>query len=100
MPLPARDHRITLEEASALVKRYRAGTEEKAGAFPKSQLMDLLSQPGCEGMRVYYGRHEDGRPALVLVGIDKTDNDMTGGIVEDLHFPCPPLCGDGNALNS
>ena len=99
--LPARDHRISLADAAALTKSHRAAkvSEEKAGAFHKDQVLKLLGQAGCVGLRIHYGRNADGSPALVLTGIDAADNDLTGDILER-HYPCPPYCGATNPLNS
>jgi hypothetical protein len=99
--LPPRDHHITLTAAAVLTKRFqdaKAGPE-KSGAFHKDQVLKLLAQTGCVALRIHYGRNADGSPALVLTGMDATDSDLTGEILE-AHFPCPPLCGDGNTLNS
>jgi hypothetical protein len=100
--LPARDHRISLADAAALTKSYRAAkvSEEKAGAFHKDQVLELLNQPGCVGLRIYYGHQADGKPALVLTGVDKADNDITGGTILEQHMPCPPYCGGDNLLNT
>jgi hypothetical protein len=102
MALPARDHRISLADAAALTKSCRTARlgEEKAGAFHRDQVLELLNQPGCVGLRIYYGRQADGKPALVLTGVDKADNDITGGTILERHLPCPPYCGDDNALNA
>jgi hypothetical protein len=102
MALPSRDHRISLVDAAALTKRHRATqpAEEKAGAFHKDQVLELLNQPGCVALRIYYGRHADGRAALVLAAVDADDNDLTEGLILELHWPCPPVCGAANALNS
>ena len=99
--LPPRDHRISLTEAAALTKRHRDAkiSTEKSGAFHKDQVLELLAQKGCVGLRIHYGRNADGTPALVLTGIDATDSDLTDDILEK-HFPCPPMCGAANALNS
>lgn len=101
MALPARDHHVTVDEAAALTKRHHDAKpgDEKSGAFHKDQVLKLLDQPGCVGLRIHYGRHADDRPALVLTGIDAKDGDLLGEILE-IHFPCPPVCGDANALNS
>jgi hypothetical protein len=100
--LPPRDHRIALADAAALTSRYRAAkiSDVKAGAFHKDQVLELLNQPGCVALRVYFGREEAGAPSLVLTGVDKADNDLTGGTILEKHLPCPPYCGDGNVLNS
>ena len=101
MALPPRDHHIALADAAALTKRHRDAkvSAEKSGAFHKDQVLKLLDQKGCVGLRIHYGRNADDTPALVLTGIDSSDSDLTGLILE-LHIPCPPLCGDANALNS
>ena len=102
MPLPPRDHRITLDAAAGLTRRYRESSAkgaEHAGAFHADQVRELLAQKGCVAMRVYYGKNEEGRGELVLVGIDENDKEMTGGILLDVLFPCPPFCEDGSALN-
>lgn len=102
MSLPARDHRISLKDAAVLTKRYRDAkvSEVKAGAFHKDQVLKLLNQAGCVALRIYLGRQADGAPALVLTGVDSSDSDLTGGIILDEHWPCPPICGDDNILNS
>jgi len=102
VPLPARDHRISLEEAAALTRRHRQArtTEEKAGAFHKDQLVELLNQPGCVGLRIYHGRKADGAPAFVLVGVDDATNDMVDGVMLEQHVPCPPFCSAASLLNT
>ena len=101
MALPARDHHITLAEAAVLTKRHRDAKSgaEKSGAFHKDQVLKLLAQTGCVGLRIHYGLNADGTTALVLTGMDASDNDLTGEILEK-HFPCPPVCGEANALSS
>lgn len=102
MALPARNHRITLDEGAALTARYRAAkiSEVKAGAFHKDQVLELLNQPGCVALRIYFAWQEDGAPALVLAGMDKNDKDLTGGVILEKHYPCPPYCDDGSSLSS
>lgn len=101
MALPARSHRITLDEGAALTKRYRAAkiSDEKAGAFHKDQVLELLNQQGCVALRIYFAQLEDAAPALVLVGMDKEGKDQTGGVILEKHYPCPPYCDDGSALS-
>ena len=96
-----RDHRISLADASVLTKRHSTANPnaEKAGTFHKDQVLELLNQPGCVALRIYYGRQADGKPALVLTGVDKADSDITAGVILEQHLPCPPYCGDGNTLN-
>ena len=102
MALPPRDHSISLAAAAALTKRHRDAKPgaEKSGAFHKDQVLKLLDQPGCVGLRIHYGRNADGTQALVLTGIDGAASDLTGGTILEQHLPCPPYCGDDNPLNS
>lgn len=102
MALPARDHRIPLAAAAELARRYREGAGKdavKAQAFHADQVMGLLTQPGCAGLRIYYGTNPDGSDAIVLVGLDAKDQELTGGVLLEFGFPCPPVCTDGSALN-
>ncbi len=102
MALPARNHRILLDAGAAITRRYREGAGKnpfKAGAFHADQVKELLAQPGCVALRIYYGRQENGDPALVLVGMDANDNELTGGTLLEFCFPCPPFCTGGSALN-
>jgi hypothetical protein len=101
MALPVRDHRISLPDAAALTKRYQAANPKgvKAGAFHADQVLAMLKQSGCVGMRVYYGLNSDASSTLVLTAIDSADNDLVNGTLLQIVFPCPPYCGGGNALN-
>ena len=103
MALPPRDHRIPLADAAALTRRYREQSPKgamKAGAFHADQVRELLAQEGCVALRIYFGKQADGANGLVLVGLDANDNEMTGGILLDIIYPCPPFCTDGSPLNS
>ncbi|MFI5280342.1 MAG: hypothetical protein ACHQU1_07595, partial [Gemmatimonadales bacterium] len=73
---------------------------DHAGAFHGDQVMALLKQKGCVGLRIYHGRNERGHRSMVLVGVDSKGNDMTGAQLLEVCWPCPPLCGDANALNT
>jgi hypothetical protein len=95
---PRRDHKITLEQARALVARRPQGLTTRGGHFPREVFDRILAQPGCAGIRFYYGTNPDGSPAIVLVGIDANNADMTAGEIDDTHFPCPPFCDTDSAL--
>lgn len=104
MPLPpSRSQQISLAEAAADTRRFRdrAGPDaEKGGFFFREVLDKLLAQPGCVGIRYYHGLDAQDQPSLIIVGVDAKGDDITGGVLMDFHYPCPPFCGDGNALNS
>lgn len=104
MPFPPKqNHRIPLQAAAAMTRRYREGSKgpEKAQMFPREDLESLLNQSGAYGIRFYFGTETvEGSIRLVGVAVDQDGNDMTTGVMIDYGFPCPPWCGDGNELNS
>ncbi|QJX47672.1 hypothetical protein HMJ29_12255 [Hymenobacter taeanensis] len=125
MKSPAADSSSELNKASQWTRNYRNQNPNapKGHCIKKEQLEAILSQPGCEGIRAYYGLDDDGNRKLVLVGIDANENDIlsetgvdtllraadTDGagtessaattIATDLP-PCPPCCSIENPLNS
>lgn len=103
MPLPPqRDHRITLADAALLTRRHRDAASlrgERGGMFARAAVEQLLIQPGCAGLRFYYGRRDDGSAALVLVGVNEGGNDMTDGDLLEFHYPCPPFCSSPSQLS-
>lgn len=101
---PNQDHKIPLAEAAAMTKRYRDGVAkgaEIAQMLPRAVYESLLKNPKVHGVRTYYARATDGKLQVVVVGVDADGNDLldNGGII-DRGFPCPPVCGVANALNS
>jgi hypothetical protein len=100
MALPnPKGHKIPLNQAAEQTKRSH-GRGNKGGLFLRQELDELLAQPGCAGVRYYYGLDVAGKDSLILVGVDKDGNDMVNGVLINASFPCPPFCGGGNGLNS
>lgn len=100
---PKRNHRISLPDAAVQTSAHRQSGPARStdsGAFLGAQVQELLSQPGCAGLRYYKGRGKDGVDSMILVGVDDKGDDMTTGILLDFGFPCPPYCPDDNPLNS
>jgi hypothetical protein len=104
MPLTENEnHSIPLNEASKMTANYRTSAPTGAplgGFFGKNALQQMLNQQNCIGMRYYYGEKDDGTPVLVLVGVDTNGNDLVEGAILEWSNPCPPFCGNSNALNS
>ncbi len=104
MALPQKNNQIiSLDEASKLTNKYRvqAGKDAiKGGLFWKDYVQKLLDQPGCVALRYYHAQDDKGNPVIVLVGVDGDGNDMMGGVLLELGFLCPPICGIANQLNS
>jgi hypothetical protein len=92
---------ITLTEGSELTAKYRAvdPNTTKAAFMGRNLLEQILAQPDCMGIRVYYGAYNDGTNTLVFVGADKNGNDMLD-IIANKGSLCPQVCGSKNGLNS
>ncbi len=89
------NHVITLDQAVKLVQNYQTSPRVpsiKGGYFGRSIFDKILSQNGCVGVRFYYAQKDDGTSTMVLVGVDTMANDLTGGILGDAIWPCPPYC--------
>jgi hypothetical protein len=97
---PEGDHKVTITEARDLVDRRRRAAEQPAGAFKREALDRILGQTGCAGIRIYYGMHPDGQPALVLVGVDEYGEEMLDGELAEKNYPCPPFCPLGPSLRA
>jgi hypothetical protein len=94
---------VTLAEASAWTENYRATItkgDTLAHFVGKDQLMKILDQAECVGVRHYYGIDEDGAKVLIAVGVTSDENDMTEGIIIERMIACPPRCSTRNNLNS
>jgi hypothetical protein len=97
-PRPPRRHVISKDEAKAFLRRRPPGLAERGGHFPREVIDQVLAQPGCMGLRFYFGTKSDGSLALVVVGIDANEADMTDGVIVEDHFPCPPFCDATSSL--
>lgn len=94
---------ISLKDASELTANYRATIQTGdiiAHFVGRQKLLDLLNQPACMGVRIYYGLNNQGEKKLVLVGADSQENDLEKGVIVDELDTCPPSCSTANDLNS
>lgn len=112
------NHAISLEKAIRMTTRYREQKDKLidpafAGknVLPFSETFDraafdrLLSQPGCAGLRIYFGLNEEGQLRTIIVGVNEDQNDLLpndhlaedGDIVED-GKTCPPFCETDSPL--
>lgn len=92
---------ITLSSAAQMTKNYRSENphDTLAHFFGKDILNRILDQEGCVGIRFYYGLETNGIKQIVIVGVDRDENDLTN-LVADMSFPCPNACSAPNPLNS
>jgi hypothetical protein len=94
---------VTLTDASRWTANYRktvSADEIIAQFIGKNQLMKILNQKGCVGIRFYYGIADNGLKNIVAVGATSDQNDMINGIILDDALPCKPYCSKANTLNS
>lgn len=132
-------HRIPLDKAKKMTKFFRdhRGQNNIPGQLgtivPISETFDragfdaLLAQPGCVGVRIYYGMDDTLGLHAIIVGVDAqnrdilpaattssttttlttattTESDLTSeeetGIILDDGFRCPPSCPPPSDLNT
>jgi|SRR5579859_5963329 len=69
---------ISHELAADFVKAYEeTHPNEVRGYYLGRNIIDkILAQPGCVGMRFYYGLNEEGQKTLVYVGMDADGKDI------------------------
>jgi hypothetical protein len=97
----AENHEISLTEARQHVKRHKKNPihpNHHGGSFDRAAVEKILAQPGCARLRYYHGRDKDGKPSLILVGVDKAGKDMTKASIMDRSGFCPPFCDATSAL--
>ena len=95
------NHSISLSDAARLTKNFRGSVPPGSVLgeyFGGNAIQSLLKQYGCIGIRIYYAKKDDGNPTLVIVGVNKSGNDMTNELIIDHGFPCPPICDTANVF--
>lgn len=102
---------IDVEKSKKMVAKYRELNPKqrtKAHFFGCEVIQDMLDDPRCKGIRIYYAADEKGNPQLVLVGADENmDNILyrtpiakavgasAGGNLPgtaDESYDCPDFC--------
>lgn len=88
--------------ASNFRETMTSSDEIQAHYFGFEIIKQILEQPGCVGIRMYYALDEKGEKKLLLVGVDAQGENMTptetemltdgGNIIADFSFPCPTTC--------
>jgi hypothetical protein len=96
----AEKHEISLADAKMFIQNHQKSLLEQksktpqiqGGTFDRGAIDKILAQSGCASLRIYYGRDENGKPNLVLVGVDKDGKDMTKLSIMERSADCPPWC--------
>ena len=117
------NHFISLETATAMTARYRINrnsivkTEFENSnllavceTFERAAFDTILSESGCEHLRIYFGMDEDLKIHAIIVAVDGEGKDILptglqrsttdpGSIIENGNR-CPELCPPPSDLNS
>lgn len=95
------NHLITLSEAKTLTHKFQQDPQfhgmTVASKISAAAYSELLSQPGCVGIRTYFALKEN-TLTIVIVGVDSNGVDQTDGIILDQAEGCPSTCGTGSEL--
>jgi hypothetical protein len=116
---------FSLEKARQMIRNYAKRYPDetvRAQVFDRDIIEDILKQPDCCGLRIYYALNDDGSRELVVLGTDKQMNDIickdgtdappVPGEVRMMYKaaaseqyivfkpskPCPNMCGEANLL--
>jgi hypothetical protein len=95
-------HIISLSEAATMTHAYQNAPQFQG--LTKSCMMDngsyqqLMTQPGCEGVRTYFALDDTNKLTIVVVGVDANGNDMTNGIILERAHTCPINCPNNSPL--
>lgn len=101
--------RIDLATARQWAQNHRTAnpTALRSHYFGRDVLDQILAQPGCTGIRVYYTLNDKQEKQLLIAGVDSKGNTqlpaspaITPGenSIMDFSFPCPPVCPPGSDL--
>jgi len=94
-----RNQSISFQDALGLIKTYEriaASDAVIAQYFGKDIVDKILAQPGCVGVRMYYGKHANGKAGVLLIGVDQYGKDIVTGVLAQPVIICPPYCGGLN----
>lgn len=96
------DHHITLPEAAAMTKRFRDNNPPGttiAFAFDRSIIDEILSNPNCQGIRIYRAIDSANCQTVVVTGTDASGNDLYNSTLAEYANKCPDNCPATNPLN-
>jgi hypothetical protein len=87
---------ILFQGEKGLIKTYGhivASSAVIAQYFGKDIVNKILAQPGCVGVRMYYGKQASGKSSVIIIGVNKYGKDMESGVLAIPTIICPPFCG-------
>jgi hypothetical protein len=74
---------ISHESAHEMIRTWQNANPNENPAYylGRNIIEKILAQPGCVGMRFYYGINEQGQKTLVYMGIDANGQDIVKSTV-------------------
>ena len=111
------NQKISLQTAIDMTSLYRANRPLNfpvCETFELAAIQQLLSVPGCQFIRIYYGMKENMEMDAILVAANADGDDLLpdnsgsgtsvvddgGGVIIEDGFRCPPACPKSSPLNS
>ena len=101
------EHDISLNTAITETGNFRTAHSalSRGGRIPKAQILSILNQPECAGLKCYFSvpkTSESDNISIVFVGVDGSGNDMigAGAVLKNSIVLCPPNCGNFNTLHN
>lgn len=93
------DRFISLKEAREATRNFTLKTDGIIShLYEGIKVSQLLDQEEAYGFRVYHGKHIDGllkgMHAIVIVSVDKFNNDLPNALILEVSSGCPPYCMD------
>ncbi len=101
--------RIDLTTARQWAQNYRSAypNDIRSYSFGRDILDQILSQPGCTGIRVYMAVTPQNERTLLIAGVNSKGETMLPSSptvvpgensILEFSFPCPPYCPPGADL--
>ncbi len=95
-------HLISLAEAAEMTHAYQNAAQFQgmtvACMMDNNAYQQVMTQPGCTGVRTYFALDELNNLTIVVVGVDAQGNDITNGIIMEISYRCPILCHHNSPL--
>jgi hypothetical protein len=85
------DHSISLNDACTMTNSFREskGLGVTPGYFFGKNTIDaIIAQTDCQGIRLYLAKNSEGDFTLVVVGVNSSAQDMTGGLIAERAVCC------------
>jgi hypothetical protein len=83
------------QEVPALTNTYQIAVSSNnviAHYFGKDVVDRIMKQPGCVGVRMYYGKKSNGKSGIMIVGVNKSGKEFLPIILAGPGSFCPPIC--------